>query len=166
MNDQMKKAGRDISIKMAFTMSLVMSLIGNLSSGHFTVPGFLISFILSFLISLAIGLLIPMGKVSGAACKAVNLKRGSIGARLMESFVSNLIYTPLMTLVMVFFAYTMAMRQSGGMAQLNFWGMFLHSLIICFVAGYVVIFIVQPVFMRLAMIKYGIGKPESGRDGK
>jgi hypothetical protein len=160
MNEQMKKAGRDISLKMAVTMSFCMSLIGNLSSGHFTIPGFLVSFVLSFLISLAIGLLIPMGRVSGAVCKKAGLKRGSLGARLMESFVSNLIYTPLMTLVMVFFAYNMAMRASGGMAALNFGQMFLHSLIICFVAGYIVIFIVQPIFMRQAMKKYGIDRPE------
>ncbi len=160
MNEQMKKAGRDISLKMAVTMSFFMSLIGNLSSGHFTIPGFLVSFILSFLISLAIGLIIPMGKACGAVCGALGLKRGSLSARLMESFVSNLIYTPLMTLAMVFFAYNMAMKNSGGMAALNFGEMLAHSLIICFAAGYIIIFIVQPIFMKQAMKKYGINRPE------
>ena len=157
MNKQMKKAGRDISLKMAVTMSFFMSLVGTLSSGHFTIPGFLISFVLSFLISLVIGLAIPMGKVTGAACRAMKLDRGTLGARLLESFISNLIYTPIMTFAMVFFAYSMAMKQSGGMAGLNYWRMLFPSFLICFVAGYIIIFIVQPIFMKQAMKKYRIG---------
>ena len=160
MNDQMKKIGRDISIKMAATMSFCLSLVGTLSSGHFTPVGFVVSFLVSFVISLLIGLVIPMGKVSGAVLVKMNLIRGTLGARLVESLISNLIYTPIMTFVMVFLAYNMVMRQSGGMAQLNFWGMFLPSLIICFVVGYVIIFIVQPIFMKIAMKKYGTVRPE------
>ncbi len=141
---------------MALTMSFFLSLVGTVSSGHFTIVGFVVSFLVSFIISLIIGLLIPMGRIAGAALKAAGLKRGTLPARLLESMISNLIYTPIMTFVMAFLAYNAAMRQSGGAAQLSFGRMFFSSLIICFIAAYVIIFIVQPIFMKQAMKKYGI----------
>ncbi len=155
MEEQMRKIGREVSIKMAVTMSFFLSLVGNLTSGHFSLMGFISSFFISLVISLIIGLIIPIGKLGGAACRAARLRQGSLGARLMESLVSNLIFTPIMTLVMVFLAYRAVMRQSGGMAQLSFGSMFLRSLIICFIIGYVIIFIVQPLFFKQAMKKYG-----------
>ncbi|MBQ8031691.1 MAG: hypothetical protein IJ260_09235 [Butyrivibrio sp.] len=155
MEQKMKLVGRDMSIKMGITMSLFLSLIGTLTSGHFTIPGFLISFVVSTIISLIIGFVIPMGKVSRALLNKFGLIQGTLPARCLESFVSDLIYTPIMTFVMVFMAYQMAMKQSGGMAGLNFGKMFLGSLIICFIAGFVIIFIIQPLFMRQTMKKYG-----------
>ena len=160
MDQKMKQIGRDMSIKMGITMSFFLSLIGTLTSGHFTVPGFLISFVISTIISLIIGFLIPMGKLSGGLLNKLNLVRGSLGGRLVETLVSDLIYTPIMTFAMVFLAYNMAMKQSGGMAQLQFGKMFVSSLIICFLAGFVIIFIVQPIFMKQTMKKYGMGRPE------
>jgi hypothetical protein len=65
-----------------------------------------------------------------------------------------------MTLAMVTLAYNMAMKQSGGKAQLNFLGMFIPSLIITLIAGYVVIFIVQPLFFKQTMKKYAAAPPE------
>ncbi len=160
MENKMRLVGRDMSIKMGITMSFCLSLIGTLTSGHFNIPGFLISFVVSTIISLIIGFVIPMGKVGSAVLNKAGLIRGTLPARCLESFVSDLIYTPLMTFVMVFLAYQMAMKQSGGMAGLNFGKMFLGSLIICFIAGFVIIFIVQPIFMRQTMKKYGKAEPE------
>ena len=137
MNEQMRKIGRSMSIKMGVTMSFCLSLIGMGTSGHFTVPGFLISFVVSTILSLIIGFVVPMGKISASACKSLGLKPGTLPARCIESIISDLIYTPIMTLVMVGLAYTMAMRMSGGKAQLSFAGMFFPSLVICFLAGLV-----------------------------
>ncbi len=165
MNEQMKKVGRAMSLKMGLAMSFCMSLIGTGTSGHFTIPGFLISFVLSFIISLIIGFAIPMGRVSAAACRAMKLKQGSLPARIVESFISNLIYTPVMTVAMVAFAYFMAMKQSGGKAQLSFAGMLIPSLIICFIAGFFIIFIIQPIFLRQTMAKYGVAMNMGGKEG-
>ena len=60
----MKNPAVKMSLLMGITMSFVLSLIGNLSSGMFTVPGFLKSFCISFLISLIIGFIIPIKKIS------------------------------------------------------------------------------------------------------
>ena len=151
MEEKMRSIGRKMAVYMGVLMSFCLALIGTAASGHFTVPGFLISFVLSLMISLAIGFVIPLGRVSQGICSMLGLKRGSLPARLAESFVSDLIYTPVITLAMTAFAYQMAMRQSGGMAEISFVPMFLRSLFICFVAGFILIFIFQPLFLKRLM---------------
>ncbi len=153
MEENMRKIGRKISIMMGISMSLCLSLVGTLTSGHFTVPGFLLSFLVSTIISLIIGFVIPMGKVGGNVLRRMGLQRGSIKARLMETLVSDLIYTPVITFAMVFLAYKMAMISSNGMAQLHFLPMFLKSLVICFIVGFVAIFFIQPIIMKIVMEK-------------
>ena len=154
MEEKMRKIGRGMSICMGLTMSFCLSLVGTLTSGHFTIPGFIMSFIVSTIISLIIGFLIPMGKVTNALSGRLGLRQGTMPERLFTSLISNIIYTPIMTFCMVFLAYKLAMKQSGGMAQLNFGGMFITSLIICFIVGYVLIFIFQPLFFKLLMARY------------
>lgn len=154
MNEQMKKIGREMGIRMGILMSFCLALTGTLSSGHFTPVGFLLSFVVSAIISIIIGFVVPVGKITGDACRKVGFNQGTIKERLLSSLISNLIYTPLMTFVMVLLAYTMAMKQSGGMAQLSFLPMFLHSLVICFIVGYILIFIFQPLFMKQLLKKY------------
>ena len=160
MEEQMRKIGRQMAIRMGILMSFCLSLVGILSSGHFTVPGFIISFILSTIISLIIGFIIPIGKVTAILCARMRLQRGAFGTRVFESLVSNTIYTPVMTLVMVAFAYNMAMRQSEGMAQIPFVPMFLKSLFICYVVGFFLIFIFQPLLLKQLMKKNGPERPE------
>ena len=151
-----------MAIKMGLAMSFCMSLIGTGTSGHFTIVGFLISFFVSLVICMIIGYVIPMGRISGAACRAAKLKQGSLPARAMEALISDIVYTPIMSLVMVTIAYNMAMKQSGGKAQLNFLGMFIPSLIITLIAGFVIIFIIQPIFFKQTMKKYGAEMPMGG----
>lgn len=151
MDQQMRIVGRAMSIRMGILMSFCLSLVGTLSSGHFTIPGFLISFIVSTFVSLVIGFLVPIAPICGGACRKLGLQRGSLGARLLETFISDLIYTPIMTFAMVFLAYQMAMKQSNGAAGLDFGPMFLSSLLICFLVAYVLIFIFQPLFLKRVM---------------
>jgi len=160
MEEMMRKIGRAMAIRMGILMSFCLSLIGTLSSGHFTPVGFILSFIASSIISLIIGFIVPIGKITTGASRKMNLKKGSFPALFVESFISDLIYTPIMTLVMVFLAYTMAMRMSGGQAGLNFAHMFFSSVWICFLAGLVLIMIFQPLFFKSLMKKYGA--PEHG----
>ncbi len=155
MDEKMKMIGRQMAIRMGLLMSFCLSLVGTLSSGHFTVPGFIVSFLVSTVISLIIGMLIPMGKVTAILCQKFKLRQHSLGERVLGSFVSNTIYTPIITLAMVFLAYQNAMRQSGGQANLNFLMMFLSSLLICYIVGYVLIFIFQPLFLKRLMSKLG-----------
>ena len=153
MEEQMRKIGKQMAIRMGILMSFCLALVGTLTSGHFTIPGFIISFILSAIISMIIGIVIPIGKITGILCAKWGLERGKISTRVVESLISDVIYTPIITIAMVALAYNMAMRQSGGMAQIAFVPMFLKSCCICFVVAFFLIFIFQPLFLRQLMKK-------------
>ena len=160
--DKMKRIGRQMGIRMGLLMSFSLALIGTATSGHFTIPGFLVSFVISSVVSIIIGFVVPVGKISGDLCRKKGLRPGTVKARLLESFISDIIYTPVMTLIMVGFAYMMIMKNSGGNAQVPFLPMFLESFVICMIAGYILIYIFMPLFLKQIMKKEGIS--EGGLD--
>ena len=158
MDERMKVIGRKMSIRMGILMSFALALVGTLTSGHFTPVGFVVSFLVSTIVSLIIGFVVPVGKASGDFCRKRGLAPGSLANGIVSSLISDLIYTPLITLVMVALAYRMAMIQSGNMAQIPFIPMFLRSLAICFPVGFVLIFIFMPLFLKQLMKKENDGQ--------
>lgn len=152
----MKKIGRQMSIYMGVTLSFFLSLVGTLTSGHFTVPGWLSSFVVSTVISLLIGLVVPMKKVTDSVNAKCGMQPGKLSTRCLESLISDLIYTPIITFVMVFLAYKIATSHG---AKMPFLPMFLSSLVICMVVGYILIFVFTPFYMKLVMKKNGIPQP-------
>ena len=146
MEKNMKKAGMKMSLCMGITLSFFLSLIGTGTSGHFTIPGWIISFIISTMISLIIGFFVPMKKVTDNACARFNLEQGKFTTRLFECLISDLIYTPVITFCMVLFAYLMATSEG---APLHFLPMFLSSLVICMIAGYILIYIFTPIYTKM-----------------
>ncbi|MCR5404186.1 MAG: hypothetical protein K6E91_10285 [Butyrivibrio sp.] len=154
MKNKKRMIGIGMSIRLGIVMSFFLSLTGTLVSGHFTITSFLISFVVSTVISLLIGFLIPVGQVTESVCKAAGLKHGTLPCRLLEAFIANLIYTPIMTFLMVYMAYQMVMKQTNGMAQLNLLGMYFRSLGKLFFVGFVLLFFFQPLFYRQLMKKY------------
>ncbi|SEK34704.1 hypothetical protein SAMN02910353_00523 [Ruminococcus sp. YRD2003] len=165
MEKKMKTVSILMSLFMGVTLSFCLSLLGNLlAEGGFKPIVFIVSFIVSTLISLVIGFVVPMRKISTAITK--NMKPRSIGAKLVDALVSDLIYTPVITLVMIVLVRFMANKMSGGHAQLPpFAVMFLSSLVISLVAAFVIILIVTPLFMKLSLKLAGVpaGGPPSGR---
>ena len=163
MNEQAKKmraVGREISLCMGISMSFFLSLTGNLLGGHFTISGFIISFVVSTVIRLIIGFLVPMKNVTEAARNLFHLKPGSITGRCVESLTSDLIYTPIMTLIMVFLAWRQANAQAP--VAVPFLPMFLPSFGVCMVVGFVLIMILMPIFTKMAFKHQGIQMPPSG----
>ncbi|MCR4781085.1 MAG: hypothetical protein K5876_08325 [Ruminiclostridium sp.] len=164
---KMKKIGFQMNLLMGFTLSLCLSLLGNLLGGHFTVPGFLISFVISFIISLLIGTFIPHRKASESAVRAVKARPGSIKARLMESLISDCIYTPIITLAMVGLAYFTSRANASPEAlehMPSFFQMFIGSFIACMIVGYILIFIFMPIFMKLVFSANGVPFPPGAPD--
>ena len=158
-----KRVGRSMSICMAITLSLFLSLTGNLvgmvQSGRFDTIGFIIGFVVGTIISLIIGFAVPMGRIH----QWVEKKQGpGLMARYIESLISDFIYTPLMTTLMVTLAYILA-RSHG--QHPPFLGMYLPSLGISMVVGYLLVFIFQPFYMKMLMKKYGV-KPGGPPDNK
>ena len=142
----MKNIGRKMNLYMAVTLSFFLSLIGMACSGHFKLKGWLISFVVSIIISLIIGFLIPIKKVTDSVCAKFNMQPGRLSTRCLESFISDLIFTPIMTLCMVYLSYSKAARKG---APVSFLQMYLPSLGICMVAGFILVFIFMPLFLKL-----------------
>ena len=144
----MKKVGRKISIIMGLTMSFCMSLIGNLTSGHFSVPGFLISFVISAAICLAIGFFVPVGQIAHNTCEKRGLERGSLSARCLESLITDVFFSPIMTVAMTSYAYMMSKKHDYDM---KFLPAFISSLCIGLVVCFILAFIFAPIYLRIAM---------------
>ncbi|MBR1739929.1 MAG: hypothetical protein IJ737_06530 [Ruminococcus sp.] len=143
----MKKIGMLMGLCMGASMSLALSLVGNLTGGHFTVKGWLISFLVSFVISVVIGLFVPMKRVGDAAVSKLGAQPRTLKARVIEACVSDLIYTPIMTIIMVAMAHRQASAHGADVPPYII--MLLPSLGICLVVGFVLAFILQPLFFRL-----------------
>ena len=210
-----------MSLLMGVTLSFFMSLIGTLTSGHFTFVTWLISFLISFVISLVIGFLVPLPKIDAAVCRKMKLRPHSVQANLMSALISNTIYTPIMSVVMVLIMVGSANAgiqkgidaltkdiestesqlvsvqselarigdsdpaKAGGLGaqvgelqsrlgEMNGQragmeagrpplGMsILMSLLFCYPSGYIIIFIVQPFYLKMLMSKFG---PPAGAGG-
>ena len=148
----MKKIGMKMSLYMALTLSFCLSLVGNLSSGHFSVPGFLISFVVSFVISLVIGFFIPMKPLTDKLGGKLGLEDCSMKKRLFDSLISDLIYTPVMTFIMV----TMAYKQATAHGQKIPYGAMLgKSMVSSLIVGDIIILIVTPIFLGIVMKQAG-----------
>lgn len=162
---QMRKTGRIMNILMGLSLSFFLSLIGLAFSGHFAVKAWIVSFLASFIVSLLIGFCLPVRKAGLAICRSCGLKERTLAFHCMDSLISDIFYTPLITLLMVALAFMGAKKgieaaiANGAPAdllpQLSFMPMFLHSLLISMIAGYILIFILQPLFLKLLLRKSG-----------
>lgn len=148
----MKSVGLKMSMMMGATLSFCLSLAGNLASGHFTLLGFLLSFAASLAISLIIGFVVPMGKVTAAVDARLGLKPGTLPARAVNAVVSDLIYSPVITLAMVFLAWK---RATANGAAMPFWPMYGRSLVLSLAIGFVLSFVLMPVYLKLATKRAG-----------
>ncbi len=144
----MKKAGLLISVLMGLTMSFCLSLIGLLSAGQFTLPGFLKSFLISFAVSLLLGQLIPARRISDSLLRKHDLKPGTLKARGLETLVTTLTYSPVMTLIMVWMAWKQATSHG---ARIPFGPMLLKSEIISLIGAFVISFLAAPLWTSLVM---------------
>lgn len=159
MQKEVKKIGFKVSLIMAILMSFALSLVGNLTAQRPPemplapiVIGFLASFAISFVISFAIGLLVPMPKVNEALCRTFKLQPRTPKANLVQSVVTNLIYTPLLTTMLVVFAYFVQIPDGH---KPSFLPMYLHSMVICLVVAQVLIFVCVPLILKLVLPKGG-----------
>ncbi len=164
MEKKMKKVGLFMSLFMGVTLSFFLSLTGNLTAkSGFSPIAFIVSFILSTIISLLIGFIVPMRKIEGGITKAIGLRERSLPANIVSALISDLIYTPLITLAMIALARKMAMKASDGHAELPpFIVMFLGSLALCFVVAFILILIFTPLFFRLSLKLSGVDGPPAG----
>ena len=165
MAAKMKRIDLQMNLLMGITMSFFLSLTGNLvgmaSSGRFSVIDFLIGFAVSTLISIVLGLIVPVRKVTQAATK--NMAPG-FAKSLVSAFLTDLIYTPLMTLIMVFLAWRGATAHNPG-AAIPFLPMFLTSLAVCMAAGLILAFVFTPLYLKMILKRNGVPMGPGGPGG-
>ncbi len=159
MNKTMKKVGFLVSLYMGLAVSFILALVGIVSSGHFTVGSFLSSYIISAVIAVIIGLIIPMKRINDAIASKIGKGQDSFIVKAVQTLVSDIIYTPFLTAVMINIALAGARAQVSADAQIpSFWQIFPHSLILEMIVGFVVIYLLSPLFTRIAMKQCGINK--------
>lgn len=142
-----------MNLCMGFTMSFILSLVGNLTSGHFTVPAWLQSAIVSFVISVVIGFLVPIKVLSEKACHLCKVELRSMKGNLVGAAVSNLVYTPILTILMVVMGLRTAAKHAPAGVVPPVMKVLPRSMIVSLVVGYIVILIVHPLFIRLLIKK-------------
>ena len=151
----MNTIGKHMNIAMGVALSFCLSLVGVLTSGHFTAGAFITSFLLSTAVSLIICFCVPLRRMTESACK--HMQPGTFKRRCAESLISDLAYTPVMTLLMILLAWFGAARHGGSMP---FVPALVKAEIISLIVGFVLIFIFQPLFLRQILKENGIGAPE------
>ena len=159
--DKGKRISLEMGLLMSVTLSLCLSATGLLSAGQFSVPALLINFGVSFVISMIVSLLVPMNKVTAAADRKFGFQPGKLSTRFFETFISDIIYTPILTVAMVTIAYFHAKSEipAGAPAGAGpkYGPMLGKGLIISLLVAYVIIFIVMPIFLKFVMKKNGVG---------
>ena len=139
-----------LSVSLSFVLSLVGTLLGTRNNGRFSVVTWLITFAASTFITMVLGLIIPIGRAAKAVSKSFKLKENGIPARLVETLVADIIYTPIISFLMVFIARSFAIANGAPPQALKLGNMFLLSFPGVFATGYVFIFIFVPLFEKLA----------------
>ena len=142
-----------MGLLMGLSVSFLLSLVGTLSSGAFTIPSFLISFLISFCISTIITKIIPIRKVTSSLTEKLKQKPGILKYRLVETLISDLLMSPLMTFVMVCIAFRQATAHG---ARISFWPMLLRSEIISFIAAYLALWFLTPLLLKMVLKNTGI----------
>ena len=146
--ENMRTVGILVSIFMGLSISLVMSILGPLRSGHITVPAVLVSFLCSSIISILISVLIPIKKITDGACNGMHLSPEGIPGKLISAFISDLLFTPLISFLMIFMNYKRARMVDP---NLSFGRMFFGNFIISFIAAYFIILVFLPLFIKGAI---------------
>lgn len=156
----MKKVMIGMNLLMGLTMSFVLSLVGTAMGmkDKFNVTSWLMSFGISFVISLIIGFAVPVKKAGDAFCAKCNANPQSMKGNLLSSLISNVIYTPMITIIMVVVMLTNAAKHAAVGEVPPIPVVIIPSLIVSLLVGQVVIMISTPLYLKL--LTKNMQKPE------
>lgn len=167
MQKKMKKVGFHMNILMGFVISLCLSTTNTMAAEKPDMYTWLISFGTSALISFAVSFIIPIRKIEGGALHALKIKERTLPAKLISTFISDLIYTPFLTLAMIALVRMIVTKASNGHAHFPpFPIMFIKSFIFSFVVAYCIIYIFQPLILRFVLKANGIDPSKAPEPGK
>lgn len=176
-----KKIGKYISLRMGLVMSIIMSVVGSVmgimeARSHaetgaqlppfivMLLPSLLVSLVIATILAVGIGFIVSMKKVNEGVEKATKAK--GFGLHLIQAIVSDLIYTPFISLIMTFVSTALFAKVPSGAFVPAAIGSFLRSLPIEFVLALIAILIAEPILQKAAFKKYipGFGQKIEGDD--
>ena len=148
-----------MSLMMGITLSLCLSFVGTFTSGSFTIGGFIVSFLESLVISLVIGCFVPMKRLEDKACEKAGITGKPLACRALGSLISDLIYTPIITIFMVTINYVKipAAHRPPYVLMLG------KSMLISLVVAYLIVFLAAENYMKFIMKRSGVGRPPEDR---
>ena len=102
------------------------------------------------------GFVIPVRYIVEKVCAKYDLQEGDLNTRLVESLIVDLLFTPLMTFLMILYAYVVATMNGAKLMPLI--TMYLSSLLSCFPVGFILIFLLMPLFRKFILSHTDIGE--------
>ncbi|MCF0223540.1 MAG: hypothetical protein HUK20_04660 [Fibrobacter sp.] len=135
-------------------MSFWLSLTSVLMSGHFTFGQWMLSFVLSSLTSFVIGFAFPVRKWSGQLCSKWNISTKSFKGLMVITTLSDLIYTPIITTIMVVTMLTHAAKYAPPGAVPPIPQVLVPSLFFSLAIGFVIIAIAHPLILKFLQKKF------------
>ena len=148
--EAMRNYGKKMSLCMGIMMSLCLSAIGLLSANAFTPYAFLLNFAISFVIVSIVSRFFDAGMISMKVLRKKGIDPKSFKGRVLQALISDLIYSPIMTFVMVTIAYAMAARNG---IKIPYILMLLKGMAVSFVAAFFLCLIFTPIFEKILMKK-------------
>jgi hypothetical protein len=144
---------------MGITLSLCLSFVGTFTSGSFTIGGFMVSFLESLVISLVIGYFVPMKRLEDKACEKAGITGKPLACRALGSLISDLIYTPIITIFMV----TINFVKIPAAHRPPYVFMLGKSMLISLVVAYLIVFLAAENYIKFIMKRSGVDRPPEGR---
>lgn len=170
-----------IGIRMGLTVSVIMSVVGSVMGiadarakagaganlppfAVMLIPSLLVSLVVATILAIGLGIIIPMKKLNEGVAKATNAK--GFVLLLIQSVISDLLYTPFISLVMSFVSTLLFAKVPSNVFVPAALGSFLRSLPVEFILALIAIIIFQPLIQKAAFKKYipGYGQKIEGDD--
>ena len=144
-----------VGVFLGVVLSFFLSFVGTLQSGHFSVVALIVSFMCSSILSIIIGIFVPIKRINARCVAKIKKEPGSIPAKLLCALVDDIIFTPIINLLMVFMAYKRALK-FGATDMPPFRFILLRATAFCVVVGFIVLFFAIPLVEKL--VKNAIDK--------
>ncbi|MBP5280236.1 MAG: hypothetical protein J6Z03_07105 [Erysipelotrichaceae bacterium] len=146
--EKRKEFSRRMSICMGIIMSLCLSTAGLLTARAFSLPSLLLNLVISYAIVRGIDHFIDIGALAVDVPNKMDVDPNSLQGRFLRALITDVIYTPLMTIVMVSIGYY---RATSHGAQIPYVPMLMKSMLLTFTLSFLICFFIMPVVEKLIL---------------
>ncbi|MCR5699109.1 MAG: hypothetical protein K6G52_05635 [Treponemataceae bacterium] len=102
-----KKFNTGAYLCLGIVLSVVLTVFNTILLGRYPFYNIAVCFGISLVIGIVIGLVVPFDLIFASECRRHNFKPDSFPTHMLLSLITDAIFTPLMTIPMVFFNYLM-----------------------------------------------------------